>query len=85
MKKFIIVATLVIIGIISANIYVKSLYRTYIRTSEELLWNLEEMCELNDIPWSDTICETDAWANYCDAREALGLGYLEHYSKRSAN
>lgn len=82
MKKFIIIAMLVVVGIIGANIYVKSLYENYIRTSEELLWSLEEMCELNDIPWGDTVCETDAWSNYCDARKNLGLGYLVHYSKR---
>lgn len=82
MKKFIIIAMLVVVGIIGANIYVKSLYENYIRTSEELLWSLEEMCELNDIPWGDTVCETDTWSNYCDSRKNLRLDYLVHCSKR---
>lgn len=82
MKKVLIIAVIAIACIIGANIYVKSLYEDYIRTSEELLWELEEMCEQNDLPWGDTICETDQWTDYCEAREALGLGYLEHYSKR---
>ena len=64
------------------TIAVEKAYEEYIRTSEELLWTLEEMCEQNDLPWGDTICETDQWSDYCEAREALGLGYLKHYSKR---
>jgi hypothetical protein len=82
MKKFLIVAAIAVVGIISANIYVKSLYEDYIRTSEELLWELEEMCEYHNIDWGDTVCEGDAWSNYCEARKALGLRYLKHYSKR---
>ena len=64
------------------TIAVENAYEEYVRTSEELLWTLEEMCEQNNLPWGDTICETDQWSDYCEAREALGLGYLEHYSKR---
>ena len=56
-------------------------FEEYVRTSEELLWMLEETCESFDCPWGDTVCETDVWCDYCDAREALGLDYLEHYSK----
>lgn len=82
MKKILIVATIIVVGIIGANIYVKSLYEYYIRTSEELLWMIEEMCEQNDLPWGDTVCETDQWSDYCDARQQLGLNYFEHYSKR---
>lgn len=82
MKKFLIVAAIVAVGIVGCNIYVKSLYDEYIRTSEELLLTLEEMCEQNDLPWGDTICETDQWSDYCEARKALGLKYFEHYSKR---
>jgi hypothetical protein len=82
MKKILIIAAIAVAGIIGANIYVKSLYEEYIRTSEELLWMLEETCELNDTPWGDTICETDVWVDYCEARESLGLEYFEHYSKR---
>lgn len=83
MKKylFVVVITIVCTLLISA-VSATILYGNYIRTSEELLWNLEEMCELNDIPWGDTVCETDAWSNYCDAREDLGLGYLVHHSER---
>lgn len=82
MKKFLIIAAIAIVGIIGANIYVKSLYEGYIRTSEELLWELEKMCEYHNIDWGDTVCEGDNWSNYCEARKALGLGYLKHYSKR---
>lgn len=82
MKKILIIAVIATAGIIGANIYVKTLYEEYIRTSEELLWTLEEMCEQHDIPWGDTICETDVWEDYCEARESLGLEYFEHYSKR---
>jgi hypothetical protein len=82
MKKILIIAAIAVVGIIGANIYVKSLYEEYIRTSEELLMALEEMCEQNNLPWGDTICETDVWEDYCEARKTLGLEYLEHYSKR---
>jgi len=82
MKKILIIAAIAVVGIIGANIYVKSLYEEYIRTSEELLMEIEEMCDYHDIPWGDTVCEGNTWEEYCEAREALGLGYLEHYSKR---
>ena len=82
MKKILIIATIAVAGIIGANIYVKSLYEDYIRTSEELLWELEEMCEQHNIPWGDTVCEGNTWEEYCEARKALGLGYFEHHSKR---
>lgn len=64
------------------TVAVENAYEEYVRTSEELLWMLEETCELNGTPWGDTVCETDQWSDYCEAREALGLGYLEHYSER---
>jgi hypothetical protein len=82
MKKILIVATIAVAGIFGANIYVKHLYDEYIRTSEELLMEIEEMCDYHGCPWGDTVCEGDNWYNYCEARKALGLGYLEHYSKR---
>lgn len=82
MKKILIIAAIAVVGIIGVNIYVKSLYVNYIKTSEELLWTLEEMCEQNDLPWGDTICETDQWSDYCEARKNLGLNYLKHYSER---
>lgn len=82
MKKISIIATIAVAGIIGANIYVKSLYEDYIRTSEELLWELEEMCEQHDIPWGDTVCEGDNWSDYCEARKSLGLNYFKHYSER---
>jgi hypothetical protein len=82
MKKILIIAAIAVAGIIGANIYVKSLYEEYIRTSEELLWEIEEMCEYHGCPWGDTVCEGNTWEEYCEARKALGLKYLEHYSKR---
>lgn len=66
----------------STTVAVQKAYEEYVRTSEELLMALEEMCEQNNLPWGDTICETDQWSDYCEAREVLGLEYLEHYSKR---
>ena len=57
-------------------------YHKYIKASEELLWELEEMCEVHGIYWSDTVCEGDTWCNYNDARKELGLKELVHYSKR---
>ena len=69
----------VIIAVFATSMHA---YQMYIKTSEELLLTLEEMCEQNDIPWGDTVCETDVWEEYCEAREALGLEYLEHFSKR---
>ena len=72
MKKALILTAIAVVGIIGANLYVKSLYENYIKTSEELLWTLEEMCEQNDLPWED----------YCEARKNLGLNYFKHYSKR---
>ena len=56
-------------------------FEEYIRSSEELLWMLEETDEYHGINWGDTVCETDVQCDYCDAREALDLSYLEHYSK----
>ena len=47
--------------------------------SEELLWELEEICEQHDIPWGDTICEGCTWEEYTDARNNLGLGELRYY------
>lgn len=82
MKKILIIAAIAVVGIVGCNIYVKSLYEDYIRTSEELLWELEEMCEYHDIPWGDTVCEGNAWEDYCEARENIGLGYFKHYSER---
>lgn len=83
MKKYIFVVITAIISIVlTGAMSTNKLYINYIKTSEELLWMLEEMCESNDLPWGDTVCETDAWSNYCEARENLGLGYLKHYSKR---
>jgi hypothetical protein len=83
MKKILIIAVIAVAGIIGANIYVKTLYEDYIRTSEELLWELEEMCEQHDIHWGDTVCEGDTWSDYCDARKALGLNYFEHYTNKT--
>lgn len=79
MKKVLIIAAIAVASIIGANIYVKSLYEDYIRTSEKLLMEIEEMCDYHDIPWGDTVCEGNTWEEYCEAREALGLGYLENY------
>lgn len=80
MKRFIIVLIAVIVAMSCTSSVV--LYKNYIKASEELLWALEEMCEQNNLPWGDTICETDQWSNYCEARKNLGLNYFKHYSER---
>ena len=82
MKKTVIISIVITIVFLAFAIICK-MYNAYIKTSEELLWTLEEMCEQNDLPWGDTVCETDAWSDYCDAREALDLGYLPHYTERN--
>lgn len=81
MKKTIIISIVIAIAFL-AFAGICKMYNDYIITSEELLWTLEEMCEQNNLPWEDTICETDQWSDYCDARKQLGLDYFEHYSKK---
>lgn len=54
-------------------------YDYYVYTSQELLWEIEAICEENGIHWSDTICEGDNWSDYNDARKALGFNELEYY------
>lgn len=84
MKKFISITLVVIALVSSASAIVSTVrYERYVNTSQELLWDLEEICEAHGIDWGDTICEGDSWANYCEARECLGKGYLQHHSKRS--
>lgn len=80
MKKVLIIIVTVIVAMSCTAPVI--LYKNYIKASEELLWMIEEMCEQNDIPWGDTVCETDMWVDYCDAREALGIGYLKHHSDK---
>ena len=84
MKKFISITLVVIALVSSASAIVSTVrYERYVNTSQELLWDLEEICEAHGIDWGDTICEGDSWVNYCEARECLGKGYLQHHSKRS--
>lgn len=77
-----IISILAIIASIGAMLYstsVEKKYQEYIRTSEELLMDLERICEINDIPWGDTICEGDSWEDYTNARFNLELGELPYY------
>lgn len=60
----------------------KDKYNNYISSSEELLWEIEEMCNYHNICWGDTVCEGNNWDDYCDARESLGLDFLVHWSKK---
>ena len=82
MKKIIIVVA-ILVAIIATGygsaVAVHKAYQEYVRTSEELLWELEEICEQHDIPWGDTICEGCTWEEYTDARNNLGLGELRYY------
>lgn len=72
------ILSIMAIGYLSSRAVEKA-YEDYIRTSEELLWMLEEICEQNGMPWGDTVCETDVWADYTEARHTLGLGDLPYY------
>ena len=82
MKKIIIVVA-ILVAIIATGygsaVAVHKAYQEYVKTSEELLWELEEICEQHDIPWGDTICEGCIWEEYTDARNNLGLGELRYY------
>lgn len=82
MKKIIIVVA-ILVAIIATGygsaVAVNKAYQEYVRTSEELLWELERMCEQNGLPWGDTICEGCIWEDYNSARVNLGLGELEYY------
>lgn len=82
MKKILILTTLAVTMLESCSVNKIIAYEEYVRTSEELLWKLEELCELQGIYWEDTVCESDVWEDYCDAREELNLGYLVHYSNK---
>lgn len=74
-----VIAILASIIAIGYSASVQKNYKEYVRTSEELLWELEEICEQHDIPWGDTICEGCIWEDYNSARVNLGLGELEYY------
>lgn len=74
-----IIAILASIIAIGYSASVQKYYKEYVRTSEELLWELEEICEQHGIHWGDTICEGYAWEEYTDARINIGLEKLEYY------
>ena len=83
MKTFItILATATVTTIISGfltSLAFENYYEEYHEATDNLLMMLEETDELNGIPWGDTICETDVWEEFCEAREKIGLGYLDYY------
>lgn len=85
MKTFItILATATVTTLISGfliSLAFENYYKEYHNATDKLLNLLEETDELNDIPWGDTVCETDVWENFCETREKVGLGYLEYYGK----
>lgn len=85
MKTFITILTTAIVTTIISGLLVslafERYYEDYNKATDRLLNLLEETDELNDIPWGDTVCETNAWADFCEAREKVGLGYLEYYGK----
>ena len=64
-----IAVTFTITAIVSAMYYknwIKS-YSSYVETTENLLEELEIMCEDDVLSWGDTICEGDNWSDYIDA------------------
>lgn len=58
MKKFVSISlvAMICISFVSAIVTVLR-YEKYVKTSQELLWDLEALCEAHDIDWGDTICE----------------------------
>lgn len=50
------------------NAEIRNAFQYYV-TTEKLLRELEQIDNLNDIDWGDTICEGDAWEDYQDAKE----------------
>lgn len=68
--------TILILGLITTSvccIITTELYRNYVDVTEELLKEVEEMCEYHDLEWGDTICETDLWEDYTDACKAIRI------------
>lgn len=90
MKKYIILLISVVItaGItyfITSNIVEeksKDVFVEYIKATDELLWELEEMCEYHGIHWGDTVCEGENWSNFCETRSIVGLETLVHWSEK---
>lgn len=85
MKLFTYIAILISVALITFGVAKDVLYHkyeNYIKTSEELLWEIEEMCEYHNIDWGDTVCEGNALDEYNTARESLGLKYLVHWSEK---
>jgi hypothetical protein len=74
MKK--ILLFILIIGLATTatcSIITTNLYKNYAKSTEKLLEDLEIMCEGNDLPWGDTICEGDSWSDYVDACKKLRI------------
>lgn len=42
-------------------------YQEYVYNTQRLLEEIEMVCEDNDLPWGDTICEGDNWSDYIDS------------------
>jgi uncharacterized ion transporter superfamily protein YfcC len=90
MKKYIIllisvVITAVITYIITSNSVEeksKDVFVEYIKATDELLWEIEEMCNYHNIDWGDTVCEGDNWDNFCEIRSLVGLEPLVHWSEK---
>lgn len=61
-------ATTTVCSIITTN-----LFRNYTKSAERLLEELEIICEDNNIPWGDTICEGDNWSDYVDACKKIRI------------
>lgn len=50
------------------NAEIRSAFKYYTAT-EKLLRELEQMDNYHDIEWGDTICESDYWSDYQEAKE----------------
>lgn len=57
-------------------------YEEYLKATDELLWEIEEMCEYHGINWGDTICEGNNWDSFCEVRSLIGLEPLVHWSEK---
>lgn len=90
MKKYIILLISVVItaGITYFTTYnivekrSKDIFVKYIIATDELLWEIEEMCEYHNINWGDTVCEGNNWDNFCEIRSLVGLEPLVYWGKK---
>lgn len=74
MKRILIILLIEILATTTiCSLIVTSHHRKYVEVTERLLEDLEIMCEDNNLPWGDTICEGDSWSDYVDACKKIRI------------